>query len=1070
MGVRKFATTFAIRFHEGTQPNPGDGITFTIQGNSPTALALDNGAPHGSLGYGDDQDTPPFGLGGIRNSAAIKFKTYDTEGDTNNSTGLYTNGKYPGVSRQAGDVNVPLDPNVVNLRDQHTKQIDMSYDSTTLTVTITDVSFPPLQQPAHQVTQAYAVDIPGKVGSDIAYVGFTGGTGGRTFISPGFSGPAAWSLQDVLTWRYESQDPRPAAPSNLRIPSVTPAGVNLAWRCSSFEDGFKIERSTDGVVFNQVATTGPTVTSYQDTGLTAGTAYYYRVRASNSAGDSVYSNVDSVRFGAVAVDHSGGFASNSDLTANQNYAYNPIFTGSMAQLTDGTQGDTAGLRNYGEAGSVFLTNRVGIGNFSTTFTFKIAAGTPRPPATTPPPLADGLTFTIQGTGPTAVGGPTTLGDSGGSLGYSGIRKSVAIKFDIFNNAGEGDNSTGLFFDGDFPTVPQQAGEVNVPLDPAIVNLSDQHVKQVNLSYVGTSLVVTITDTEHAGGPTSLTQRYTVDIAAKIGSNVGFGGFTGGTNGTHTAVQAIQTWTGTFSPGRLSRLSVSAPPASTAGSAFNVNVTAFDDFNSAVTNYRGTVHFASSDSQATLPSDYTFTPADGGSHTFAVTLRTAGNQTVNATDTANASVTGTAAVMVNPAAASTLVVAGFPSPVTAGTSSSFTVTAKDPYGNTATGYAGTIHFTSSDPQGVLPYDYAFEAADNGMHTFSATLKTAGSQFLTATDTQNPNITGTQAGIVVNPAPASTLIVAGFPSPTTAGVAGNFTVTAQDPYGNTATSYRGGVHFTSSDPQAALPADYVFIAADSGVHTFNATLKTAGSQSITATDTATASITGSQTGIVVNPAAASNLVVAGFPSPTRPDETHNFTVTANDPYGNVATGYAGTVTFSSDADDADLPADYTFTAADMGTHVFSAAFHTNGLFSLTATDTLNPSITGTQSGIVVLDDGGGGGSPRGGGRFHCGCATADQFLAMPSFTANVSMPVTVLPPFAPTPTAAGRSGSSAIAVPPAAKVPSSGNGIGVPSTWKKEGETNDAFVQSLLLFPYDARGNTEFVAGLLEALLG
>src|SRR5262249_35064926 len=63
---------------------------------------------------------------------------------------------------------------------------------------------------------------------------------------------------------------------------------------------------------------------------------------------------------------------------------------------------------------------------------------------------------------------------------------------------------------------------------------------------------------------------------------------------------------------------------------------------------------------------------------------------------------------------------------------------------------------------------------------------------------------------------------------------------------------------------------------------------------------------------------------------------------------------TVTFSSDEDHADLPDDYTFTAADAGTHTFSAAFNRFGTFFLAATDTANPSITGAQTGIEVVQN--------------------------------------------------------------------------------------------------------------------
>src|SRR5262249_12770332 len=109
------------------------------------------------------------------------------------------------------------------------------------------------------------------------------------------------------------------------------------------------------------------------------------------------------------------------------------------------------------------------------------------------------------------------------------------------------------------------------------------------------------------------------------------------------------------------------------------------------------------------------------------------------------------------------------------------------------------------------------------------------------------------------------VGGFPSPTTAGQPQTFTVTALDSSGNPLPSYTGTVHFTSSDPQAVLPADYTFTAADQGVHTFSATLKTAGSQAVSVRD-ATASITGVESGITVSAAAARTMIVAGFPSPS------------------------------------------------------------------------------------------------------------------------------------------------------------------------------------------------------------
>ena len=86
----------------------------------------------------------------------------------------------------------------------------------------------------------------------------------------------------------------PAAPSGLTATAQSGSEIALSWTDNSGnEDEFVIERSLDGVGFGQIATVGADVTSYDDTGLTALTTYYYRVFASNAAGNSGYSNVAS---------------------------------------------------------------------------------------------------------------------------------------------------------------------------------------------------------------------------------------------------------------------------------------------------------------------------------------------------------------------------------------------------------------------------------------------------------------------------------------------------------------------------------------------------------------------------------------------------------------------------------------------------------------------------------------------------------------------------------------------------------------------------------------------------------
>jgi subtilisin-like proprotein convertase family protein len=390
-----------------------------------------------------------------------------------------------------------------------------------------------------------------------------------------------------------------------------------------------------------------------------------------------------------------------------------------------------------------------------------------------------------------------------------------------------------------------------------------------------------------------------------------------------------------------------PSSATAGQTGGFTVTARDANGNVATGYTGTVHFASSDPQAGLPADYTFTAADAGTHTFSAALKTAGTQSLSVFDTVNSSVAGTeAGIAVSPAAASRLIVSA-PASATAGTPFNVTVTAQDAYGNTATGYTGAVHFTSSDGQAVLPANATFL---NGIGTFSVTLKTAGSEALTVADTAAGNVTGSATVLVIAPVQVTRLSLSAS-SGVTAGSPFSITVTALDANGNTATGYTGSVQLSSSDGRAILPATYTFTAADHGVHTFTGlVLDTAGAQSLTIRDTASSSITGGGS-VAVSPAAASQLVISGFPSSTTAGMAANLTVTAMDAFGNVAIGYTGTVHFMSSDSKAALPANYTFTTADAGRHTFSAVLKTAGTQSLNVFDTVNSSVAGTETGIAV-----------------------------------------------------------------------------------------------------------------------
>ncbi len=266
------------------------------------------------------------------------------------------------------------------------------------------------------------------------------------------------------------------------------------------------------------------------------------------------------------------------------------------------------------------------------------------------------------------------------------------------------------------------------------------------------------------------------------------------------------------------LQITSPSSVTAGAPFPETVTAMDLQGNPVPSYTGTVHFTSSDGQAVLPADYTFTAADAGTHQFSVTLKTAGSRSVTTTDTANSSITGSQTVGVVAAPASTLRLRGIGN-ATAGTAQTATVTMSDPYGNLATGFTGTVHFSSSDAQAALPADYTFTAGDAGAHQFTVTLKTSGSQTVTAA---SGTMTSTVSATIH--AASATRLILNAPANATTAVAFPVTVTLKDAYGNVADGYRGTVGFASSDPLAILPSPYTFTAGDAGAHTFQVTLVT------------------------------------------------------------------------------------------------------------------------------------------------------------------------------------------------------------------------------------------------------
>ncbi|HWY86637.1 MAG TPA: L-type lectin-domain containing protein, partial [Gemmataceae bacterium] len=203
---------------------------------------------------------------------------------------------------------------------------------------------------------------------------------------------------------------------------------------------------------------------------------------------------------ASVIDFSTGFNGNA-LTLNGAARYDTA----KLQLTDG---------HTGEAASAFYSTPIHVSSFTTDFSFQLTSA-----------AGDGFTFTIQGVGAGA------LGSGGAGLGYGGIANSVAVKFDLTDNAGEGPNSTGLYTNGANPTLPA------INLANTGIDLHSGDVIDVHMTYDGSTLIVMEVDpTQQA----TATQSYAVNIASVIGSSLGYVGFTAA-SGSLAANQEILGW-------------------------------------------------------------------------------------------------------------------------------------------------------------------------------------------------------------------------------------------------------------------------------------------------------------------------------------------------------------------------------------------------------------------------------------------------------------------------------------------------------------------------------------------------
>ena len=293
-------------------------------------------------------------------------------------------------------------------------------------------------------------------------------------------------------------------------------------------------------------------------------------------------------------------------------------------------------------------------------------------------------------------------------------------------------------------------------------------------------------------------------------------------------------------------------------------------------------------------------------------------------------------------------------------SSFNVTVRNSLtGDVYTDYSGTVTFESSDLAAVLPEDYTFvPASDQGVHTFTVAFNTVDSEthqathYLTATDTVDSSISGTQSGILVQESPSISYFEVAFSGDDVIATEPTVvTVTAYNQWDEVYTGYDGTVTFDSDDVGADLPADTAFEPAMSGVQDFDVTFSTPGMHLVNVSDVGAIDATGEGSVTVLAAPEADYFTLTGVDDPAEVNTDQTMTVTVYDQYDRVFMSYEGTVTFEANrTGEVMLPSDSTFSLGDPTVEVI-INFTAEGYFTVWCNDTSDSAISGVLEVWIV-----------------------------------------------------------------------------------------------------------------------
>ena len=346
-----------------------------------------------------------------------------------------------------------------------------------------------------------------------------------------------------------------------------------------------------------------------------------------------------------------------------------------------------------------------------------------------------------------------------------------------------------------------------------------------------------------------------------------------------------------------------PPSSiTVHQSFGIQVTALDQFGSPNPDFNGSISIALAGGPAAhLGGTLTATAVNGVATFSGLSVDLVGTgYTLAASSTGLTGDTSTP-FSATPAAASQLLITTQPnSSVAAGAQFSFIVTAEDQYGNVATSFNGNETVTlASGPSGGTLTGTSNATAQNGVATISGLILTKAGSGYTLQVSSTGLTSATTTAITVTPLAASRFVITTQPPSTvTAGSPFGFAVTAEDTFGNVATTFNTLVSIgLTRNPGTGSLGGTLSQPASSGVAQFSGlTLNTVGTgYAISATNGTLTSVPSNP--INVTPSTATTLAVS-IPPPTTMTSGSQFglAISVLDAYGNLATGFTGVVTIA------------------------------------------------------------------------------------------------------------------------------------------------------------------------------